>query len=211
MKCNNCNAELPENAKFCLQCGNKVEIHSHCVNCGRELPPNAKFCFECGTPIGEQLAVVNSDEVSNEPREDLFWITSQQLNNLIRDDLILLSIDSVSATNDNVDVSIDSDGDVLVEGMKNGNSTVYVDFTYRESRNRQPYRATMECSFRVGNNYAVELKEYDFINTADEEGESQTSDTWEKVGSFVKGAAEFLGGFAAGWAQGQSLYDDDDD
>lgn len=76
IKCPKCNAELPPNAKFCVECGAKIEmlaadevicpacgaktrkgkfcaecgtplIHK-CAKCGAELPNNAKFCLECG-------------------------------------------------------------------------------------------------------------------------------------------------------------------
>ena len=75
-KCLKCGSVLPENAKFCLECGAKVEILSEnemicpkcgnktpkgkfcvecgaklqnsCPNCGKEAPQGAKFCLECG-------------------------------------------------------------------------------------------------------------------------------------------------------------------
>ena len=77
--CPHCNSELPENAKFCLQCGNKVEALNDneiicplcgkktakgkfcmecgaalvlkCAKCGAEIPNGAKFCLECGEKI----------------------------------------------------------------------------------------------------------------------------------------------------------------
>lgn len=77
--CPNCHAAVPENAKFCLECGTKIEIlgtdevicpvcgkKTHrgkfcmecgsplvrkCPKCGAELPENAKFCLECGEKI----------------------------------------------------------------------------------------------------------------------------------------------------------------
>jgi ribosomal protein L40E len=55
--CANCGAALPPNAKFCMECGTRVERQpqmvrpTHCQNCGAELPPNAKFCLECGTKV----------------------------------------------------------------------------------------------------------------------------------------------------------------
>lgn len=78
-KCPKCGAELPENAKFCLSCGEKVPANentvvcpncgktvqkgkfclecgfkfplSACPKCGAELPANAKFCPECGEKV----------------------------------------------------------------------------------------------------------------------------------------------------------------
>ncbi len=51
-KCAKCGAELPSNAKFCLQCGEKVTppVPSGmvvCPQCGKVVP-SGKFCPECG-------------------------------------------------------------------------------------------------------------------------------------------------------------------
>lgn len=48
--CVKCNAELREGAKFCSECGSSQEKQK-CSNadCGAELNPGAKFCAECGT------------------------------------------------------------------------------------------------------------------------------------------------------------------
>lgn len=75
-QCPNCGNALPENAKFCLECGTKIEqlsanemicphcntktpkgnfcmecggkLQLNCPNCGFEITQNAKFCPECG-------------------------------------------------------------------------------------------------------------------------------------------------------------------
>lgn len=50
-KCSKCGAELPENAKFCLSCGEKIQKADPdtvvCPGCGKTVP-KGKFCFECG-------------------------------------------------------------------------------------------------------------------------------------------------------------------
>ena len=46
--CTNCGASLSAKAKFCAECGTKVETKRFCTNCGAELSGNAKFCAECG-------------------------------------------------------------------------------------------------------------------------------------------------------------------
>ena len=79
-KCPNCGNILPENAKFCMECGTKIEdindnemicpscgkktpkgkfcmecghpLIRKCPSCGAEIPPGGKFCLECGTKLG---------------------------------------------------------------------------------------------------------------------------------------------------------------
>ncbi|MGD8258358.1 MAG: zinc ribbon domain-containing protein, partial [Desulfobacterales bacterium] len=46
MKCPKCEFENPEEAKFCNECGNKLE--KSCPECGKSNPPGSKFCNECG-------------------------------------------------------------------------------------------------------------------------------------------------------------------
>lgn len=50
-QCAKCGAALPDGAKFCLECGEKVvEIKEGCIicpKCGQQVP-KAKFCLECG-------------------------------------------------------------------------------------------------------------------------------------------------------------------
>lgn len=61
MKCQNCATQNPENAKFCLNCGQATSLT--CPNCGTVLPAAAKFCFNCG----HQLAVAqDQDDESDE-------------------------------------------------------------------------------------------------------------------------------------------------
>ena len=74
-----CNSEVPENAKFCQECGERIvllaenemicpvcgqktaqgkfcmecgaSLVAKCAKCGAELPAGAKFCLECGEKI----------------------------------------------------------------------------------------------------------------------------------------------------------------
>lgn len=48
MRCPNCQTINPTNAKFCLECGNRLVV---CPTCGTVNLPFAKFCIECGTAL----------------------------------------------------------------------------------------------------------------------------------------------------------------
>lgn len=54
VKCAHCGAELAKNAKFCLNCGERVPADDGtviCPDCGKRVP-KAKFCPECGHKFG---------------------------------------------------------------------------------------------------------------------------------------------------------------
>jgi membrane protease subunit (stomatin/prohibitin family) len=54
MACPKCGAANLANAKFCNDCGAKMETASQsvaCAKCGAQLQPGAKFCNECGTKV----------------------------------------------------------------------------------------------------------------------------------------------------------------
>src|SRR5512139_1563234 len=50
MKCPKCQAENPENLKFCGECGAKLE--KVCPKCNFSNPPDFTFCGECGHDLG---------------------------------------------------------------------------------------------------------------------------------------------------------------
>jgi len=59
MKCQTCNTENREGAKFCMNCGAAL-LHV-CSQCGTMLPPSARFCDACGTPVAARLRAVLED------------------------------------------------------------------------------------------------------------------------------------------------------
>jgi class 3 adenylate cyclase/tetratricopeptide (TPR) repeat protein len=75
MLCPNCQTLNPVNAKFCLECGNRLIA---CTNCGTVNLPIAKFCIECGTALRAKssnsntgtdgLIQVETDTATNEDR-----------------------------------------------------------------------------------------------------------------------------------------------
>jgi len=99
LSCDECNVELPPNAKFCLECGAKVLPKGVCLACDVKLPENAKFCPECGTPAGQQVEAKTSPTAGAGPQID-----ADQARNEISE----LLADAEQ------DVSIDSDGDLRI-------------------------------------------------------------------------------------------------
>ena len=71
MRCNNCGAHNPPEARFCFECGKEIlrksalspskeEEGLHCSKCGVSNPKNMSFCFECGTPLTQDHKVESS-------------------------------------------------------------------------------------------------------------------------------------------------------
>ena len=64
MQCPKCQFDNSEGTKFCVECGNKLEII--CSNCGYSNLPSHKFCGECGhdlrKPSEIPLKVLSFDE-----------------------------------------------------------------------------------------------------------------------------------------------------
>jgi hypothetical protein len=48
MRCPRCEADTPDGAKFCIECG--TPLTPRCPQCGAHTLPRAKFCGACGTP-----------------------------------------------------------------------------------------------------------------------------------------------------------------
>jgi class 3 adenylate cyclase len=49
MRCQNCSAENPQGAKFCIQCA--TPFPHRCQKCGFENPSEARFCAQCAAPL----------------------------------------------------------------------------------------------------------------------------------------------------------------
>jgi membrane protease subunit (stomatin/prohibitin family) len=52
--CPKCGAGNLANAKFCNECGARMEVAGQavlCAKCGAQVPAGSKFCNECGTKV----------------------------------------------------------------------------------------------------------------------------------------------------------------
>jgi serine/threonine protein kinase/ribosomal protein L40E len=55
MKCPKCQAELPDNAKFCGVCGQSLKAERVCPQCGHANPQDFQFCLQCGRSLVEPV------------------------------------------------------------------------------------------------------------------------------------------------------------
>ena len=68
-KCKECGSELADGAKFCCECGCKVQEPAKaepslqkCPKCGCEFTKGTKFCSECGCKMQEQVKTKRAEE-----------------------------------------------------------------------------------------------------------------------------------------------------
>ncbi len=69
MKCPKCQFENEEGAKFCLECGERLDLE--CPQCGKTLPLMAKFCNQCGQKIEEVIEPEKEVAENSEPPRTL--------------------------------------------------------------------------------------------------------------------------------------------
>lgn len=62
--CKKCNSPIPENAKFCLECGEPVIADDMivCPQCGQTVK-KGKFCLECGAKLETKITCANCGNV----------------------------------------------------------------------------------------------------------------------------------------------------
>jgi len=56
-RCPQCDAHLPEDARFCFKCGTPAVIGQICSECSIDLPADARFCSRCGVEVKKQSRV----------------------------------------------------------------------------------------------------------------------------------------------------------
>lgn len=69
IKCHKCGEIVPEGARFCLNCGEKIEAYKadgdmvNCPKCGASVP-KGKFCLECGYKFVDKCSNCGADLIS---------------------------------------------------------------------------------------------------------------------------------------------------
>ncbi len=52
MFCRNCAHQIPDNAVYCISCGQRPLLGTRfCQNCAAEVAPNAELCVKCGVKL----------------------------------------------------------------------------------------------------------------------------------------------------------------
>jgi Double zinc ribbon len=64
MQCPQCQFESPQNVKFCVHCGNKLE--AVCPKCGSNNSPGFNFCGECGYDLGQSTETAPPGEIKQD-------------------------------------------------------------------------------------------------------------------------------------------------
>src|ERR1700683_1125794 len=80
MRCPICQYENAAQAKFCNQCG--VKLDQPCSRCAAPNSPGSKFCQQCGQPLGEPPNTHAEEKTAGRPlqhtttpREERRWAT----------------------------------------------------------------------------------------------------------------------------------------
>ncbi len=54
MICPECRSRIPEDSKFCKECGQKLDLA--CFECGKSVPFDSQFCLACGHHLDKEPA-----------------------------------------------------------------------------------------------------------------------------------------------------------
>jgi len=82
MVCGRCNAENPDDGRFCRSCG--ASLGTACSKCGVSCRPDDRYCGSCGAPLAISLADVELTLVnSSSPSAPSKQYTPQEIEILL--------------------------------------------------------------------------------------------------------------------------------
>ena len=67
MKCIHCGALVPDTARFCPECGKKIEQKRLCPSCHAEIKAEDKYCMQCGA----SLQVIHNEEEKSQNKKEV--------------------------------------------------------------------------------------------------------------------------------------------
>ncbi|MGD2147257.1 MAG: zinc ribbon domain-containing protein [Anaerolineae bacterium] len=82
MQCMQCHTDNLEGAKFCFECGARLQLI--CEQCRTTLPPSAKFCLECGATMTAPAADAPADPYGLLPERIRKLVPAKYADRLLR-------------------------------------------------------------------------------------------------------------------------------
>lgn len=91
MKCSNrqCNANLPDGARFCSECGITVKSEAACRFCGVMNPLGSAFCLDCGKPQAEPVGQIGSMATMPPANEFVYLLDQEKLRSESAKDVVV--------------------------------------------------------------------------------------------------------------------------
>jgi len=117
MQCQNCKVQLPETAKFCTNCGAKIDVRL-CPN-GHVIEPDEKECRYCPSPKGSDAnrmsvsANIEKGTTIDKPSEKMTVIENIPLNNSGKTSIFS---DAIESQNPSLETSALFGWLVIIEG-----------------------------------------------------------------------------------------------
>lgn len=155
--CINCGTELPLCANYCMECGIKVEPVKYCSLCGSELPSGAYFCIECGTKVEEPE--IDFDELMRIASLHRDEIEEQYLP----DNLTIININSVESDDYEVADIFIGDEEILIKGIDEGTTKQRVSFLCKDDKNHIESLKVLQFKVKVDSDKNVYLSDFEWI------------------------------------------------
>ena len=70
MRCEKCNAYIPEGATYCHECGMPLDSSTLCQKCGTPTSPKSKFCRKCGAPVDQRIGKSMNPKAASAIRQE---------------------------------------------------------------------------------------------------------------------------------------------
>lgn len=200
MKCPNCNSEINDSAKFCPNCGTKIQKKQQqfCSNCGKPLGKGMSLCPYCGTPTnGEsvqrpaqtnnQVSRVNQQVTNYNEDNDFLVITRDELNQVLAQltngFYSLYDIDNITSNESWIaEIYFNTDYDIVIHQLQNGTTTLTIYMTVFDAEVRRNRNIKLFINVRCQINRGIEA-----VNVSFEDNSSLLDSVADIADGFAKG------------------------